>query len=113
MMAKCLCDSYAAPGSSASMMEMTKATSASTNLRSRKVECSSKALNILPLYKKKNQNAAYNQGKNGNSPVGCQPKEGYLIQKTQASRGVVIFVACLALFAYLPLARHSETANLT
>jgi hypothetical protein len=35
------------------------------------------------------------------------------VQKTQASRGVVFFVAFLALFAYEPLAWHSEPSNLT
>jgi hypothetical protein len=45
--------------------------------------------------------------------LGCWPRECYVVQKTQASRGVVIFVACLALFEYMPLVWHSEISNLT
>jgi hypothetical protein len=36
--------------------------------------------------------------------------EGCLVQKTQASRGLV-FAAGLALFACMPLAWHSEASN--
>jgi hypothetical protein len=36
--------------------------------------------------------SAYNPGKYGNSPVGCRPKEGQVVQKIQASRGVVFFL---------------------
>jgi hypothetical protein len=42
------------------------------------------------------------------------PAEGRLVvQKTQARFRVIFFVACLALFEYLPLAWYLETSNLT
>jgi magnesium-transporting ATPase (P-type) len=50
------------------------------------------------------------------SPIGFRPKEGQVVQKTQGSLGVVIFiVACTALFAYIPLVWHKKTtcSNLT
>jgi hypothetical protein len=34
--------------------------------------------------------SAYNPGKYGNSPVGCRPKEGKAVQKTQA----IVFFCC-------------------
>jgi hypothetical protein len=37
--------------------------------------------------------SAYNPGKYGISPINCQPKESKVNQKTQASRGVVIYEA--------------------
>jgi hypothetical protein len=43
----------------------------------------------------------------------CRPKEGKVVQKTQASRGDVYFCCCLALFAYEPLVWHLELSNLT
>jgi hypothetical protein len=36
-------------------------------------------------------------GKYGIGPIGCRPKEGQVVQKLQASRGVVIFFACAGL----------------
>jgi hypothetical protein len=58
--------------------------------------------------------SAYNTGKYRNSPIGCRPKEGQVVQKTQASRGVVFFVvACLALFAHVPLDWHFKIINST
>jgi hypothetical protein len=38
-----------------------------------------------------------------------QLKEGQVVQKTQASYGVIFFFFWLALFAYMPLMSHAET----
>jgi hypothetical protein len=56
--------------------------------------------------------SAYIQGKYGDSPISFRPKEGCGAQKTKASRGVIFFVACFALFEYMPRAWHSEASNL-
>jgi hypothetical protein len=50
-----------------------------------------------------------NPGKSGTSSISCRPKKREVVQKTQVSRGVIIFVACAGpLCAYATLVAFGD-----